>query len=121
MSEQITLQVSHRVVSQATHIAARTQQPVEAVLANWLERIVTELPVETLSDEEVVMLTELQLSVDQQASLGDLLEKNQDGMLNIEERRQLDELTRLYESGLLRKAQALRVAVQRGLREPLQP
>jgi len=28
---------------------------------------------------------------------------------------------RIYEHGLLRKAQALRVAVQRGLREPLQP
>lgn len=75
MSEQITLQVSHRVVSQATHIATRTQQPVEAVLASWLERIVTELPVETLSDEEVVTLTKLQLSVEQQVRLGNLLEK----------------------------------------------
>ena len=36
-------------------------------------------------------------------------------------RRRLDELMHVYEQGLLRKAQALRVAVQRGLREPLQP
>jgi hypothetical protein len=33
----------------------------------------------------------------------------------------LDALMGGYERGLLRKAQALRVAVQRGLREPLQP
>jgi len=36
-----------------------------------------------------------------------------------ERRRQLSKLMRIYERGLIRKAQALRVAVERGLREPL--
>ena len=121
MSEQITLQVSDRVVSQATQIAAQTQRRVEEVLESWLEWASTEMPVEALSDKEVLALTELQLTDEQQTILSDLLAKNQNGTLEAEGRRQLDALMRVYEHGLLRKAQALRVAVQRGLREPLQP
>ncbi len=121
MSEQITLQVSDRVVNQAAQIAAQTQRRVEEVLESWLEWASTEMPVEALPDKEVLALTELQLTDEQQAVLSDLLAKNQDGTLDAEGRRQLDTLMRVYEHGLLRKAQALRVAVQRGLREPLQP
>jgi dsDNA-binding SOS-regulon protein len=79
------------------------------------------MPVDSLSDQEVLALTELQLTDEQQAVLSDLLAKNQDKTLDAGGRRQLDALMRIYERGLLRKAQALRVAVQRGLREPLQP
>jgi|GEM_PF-1413981 len=81
MSEQITLQVSDRVVNQATHIATQTQQRVEEVLANWLEWAVTEMPVEALSNEEVLALTELQLTIEQQSALSRLLAQNQDGTL----------------------------------------
>ena len=73
-----------------------------------------------LSDEEVLALTDLQLTPEQQATLSNLLAQNREETLDIDGRRQLDELMRLYEHGLLRKAQALRVAVQRGLCEPLQ-
>jgi len=58
--------------------------------------VTTERPVEELSDDGVLALSELRLTDEQ------------------------DEMMRLYEHGLLRKAQALKVAVQRGLREPLQ-
>ena len=91
------------------------------VLAEWLERVITEMPVETLSDEEILALADLQLTAEQQEALSDLLIRNRESALNAEGRRRLDELMSLYEQGLLRKAQALRVAVQRGLREPLQP
>jgi len=121
MSEQITLQVSDQVVSHAARVAARTQRRVEEVLESWLEWAISEMPVEALSDEEVLALTESQLMAEQQATLNDLLAQNQEDTLDTEGRRQLDELMRVYERGLLRKAQALRVAVQRGLREPLQP
>jgi hypothetical protein len=121
MSEQITLQVSDRVVNQAAHVAAQSRRRIEEVLVEWLEQVITELPVEALSDEEVLALTELQLTAEQQATLSDLLAQNRENTLDTEGRRQLDELMRIYEHGLLRKAQALRVAVQRGLREPLQP
>jgi hypothetical protein len=50
----------------------------------------------------------------------ELLERNREGALDAEGQRELGEMMRLYEHGLLRKAQAPKVAVQRGLREPLQ-
>ena len=109
------------MVSHAARVAARTQRRVEEVLESWLEWAISEMPVEALSDEEVLALTESQLTAEQQATLNDLLAQNQEDTLDTEGRRQLDELMRVYERGLLRKAQALRVAVQRGLREPLQP
>ena len=121
MSEQITLQVSDRVVSHAAHVAAQSQRRIEEVLAEWLEKVITEMLVEALSDAEVLTLTELHLSDEQQETLSNLLARNQENTLDAEGRRQLDELMRIYEHGLLRKGQALRVAVQRGLREPLQP
>ena len=114
MNEQITIQVSDRVARQAAHAAVQSRRRVEEVLADWLEWAVTEMPVESLSDEEVLGLTELQLTAEQQKTLDDLLEQNREGALDAEGRRHLDELMRIYEHGLLRKAQALRVAVRRG-------
>ena len=120
MSRQVTIQVSEQVLRQAAQVAAQTHRSVEDVLAAWLESVTTERPVEELSDDEVLALSELRLTDEQDASLSDLLGQNREGMLDVEGQRALDEMMRLYEQGLLRKAQALKVAVQRGLREPLQ-
>jgi hypothetical protein len=62
-------------------------------------------------------LTELHLPPEQQDALSTLLERNRENTLDDDQRRRLDELMRVYECGLLRKARALRVAVQRGLLE----
>jgi hypothetical protein len=121
MNQQITIQVSDQVMRCAARAAARHQQQIEEVLSDWLERVITEIPVEALSDEEVLALTEIQLTPEQQATSSNLLAQNREGRLDEEEGRHLDEMMRVYEHGLLRKAQALRAAVQRGLREPLQP
>lgn len=42
MSEQITLQVSDRVVSQAARMAAQSQRRIEEVLVEWLARAITD-------------------------------------------------------------------------------
>ncbi len=120
MSEQITLQVPERVVQSASYVAAQSQRRVEDVLSDWLEQAAMELPVDTLPDKDVLALTKLQLLPEEQTTLSDLLERNREGTLDTTGKRRLDEMMRVYEHGLLRKAQALRVAVQRGLRPPLQ-
>lgn len=120
MHELIAIPVSERVVRQARHTAIQSQKQIEEILADWLERTIVEMPVETLSDEEILQLCDLQLTAQQQNALSDLLAKNSEGALQTRERFDLDELMRVYEQGLLRKAQALKEAVQRGLREPLQ-
>lgn len=120
MSQQVTIQVSEEVVRHAAGVASQTQRRMEDVLAELLETVVHELPVEALSDSEVLGLTQLQLSDEQQTALSELLDRNRENTLDEQDRRGLDELMQVYEHGLLRKSQALRVAVQRGLLEPLQ-
>jgi hypothetical protein len=84
MSAQITIQVSDQVVRHAAYVAAQTQRQIEEVLADWLEWVITELPVEELSDAEVLALTELQLAREQQTHLSDLLARNREGTLDTE-------------------------------------
>ena len=126
MSQQVTIQVSEQVARQAAQVAAQTERSLEEVLASWLELAsrleadFAELLVEEMSDTELLALTEAQFTDEQQAILSDLLEQNREGTLDAEGQRQLDYLMRLYERGLLRKSQALRIAVQRGIMSPLQ-
>ncbi|MEW6211521.1 MAG: hypothetical protein AB1631_24355 [Acidobacteriota bacterium] len=77
------------------------------------------MPVEAISDEEVLALARSRLSDEQMDALSDLLEQNRESKLDADGKRELDELMRIYERGLLRKSEALRVAVQRRLIEPL--
>jgi hypothetical protein len=58
----------------------------------------------------------MQMEPEQQAALSNLLDRNREGELDNEEVNQLDELMQVYRRGLVRKAQALKVAVERGLR-----
>jgi dsDNA-binding SOS-regulon protein len=78
-------------------------------------------PVDQLPDEEVLQLSQMELTADQQAELSDLLARNSEAALSSLEQRRLDELMQLYRDGLRRKAEALKVAVQRNLIPPLDP
>jgi hypothetical protein len=92
---------------------------VESVLAEWIDRVASELPVEALDDEELLTLCDLKLSASEQAELDALLAENREGRLDEPDRARLDDRMREYDRRLLRKSQALREAVARGLREPL--
>ena len=119
MNQQITLTVSDNVLFSAKAVATRNKRRIEEVLSEWLEKVSSEVAVEKLSDSEVLALTELQMSPTQQKIMDEFQEKNGEGALTNDERRQFDALMEIYEDALLRKAQALRVAVERGLIAPL--
>jgi hypothetical protein len=119
MSEQVTIQVSGQVIKHAAQIALNTRQSVENVLSGWLESSVTELPVQALSDSDVLALTELNFTPKEQERFSDLLYQNRENLLSADGRKELDGLMRIYERGLLKKSQALEEAVKRGLIEPL--
>lgn len=76
--------------------------------------------VTSLTDEEVLKLTELQMPAAQDRRLSALLQRQQAQALSVPERAELLALMQVYQEGLLRKAQALREAVRRGLRAPLE-
>ncbi len=119
MTQTVTLQLPNRVATTARSLAQQTKRPIEDILVEWLDQAVADLPIDSLTDEQVLALTKLQLDRQQQKQLSELLAKNQEGTLSPPERQQLDKLMHLYRHGLVRKAEALKVAVERGLVSPL--
>ena len=119
MSQTVTLEVPDSVASHAQQIATVTQRRLEDVLLEWLDRSVAELPVQYLSNEQILTLTAENLPQPVQAELSTLLAKNREGTLQKAEQTRLDALMALYRQGMVRKAEALRVAVERKLIAPL--
>jgi hypothetical protein len=83
------------------------------------QRETDEVKLEKLSNSSILALANLQLAESEQETLHELLEKNGEGELTNLERKYLDDLMEVYNDALLTKAKAMRVAVERGLMEPL--
>lgn len=129
MSTQITITLSDEVYQRAERFARLANREVAEILADTIHLSIppvrTEVadlePISTLSDEQVLALTELQMEPEQDSELSTLLDRQQAGQLTEDERQTLQLLMQIYQEGLLRKATALGEAVKRGLIEPLQP
>ncbi|WP_089943740.1 hypothetical protein [Candidatus Entotheonella palauensis] len=129
MATHVVVTLQDDIYQRVERLAQLTQRDVAEILA---ETIALSLPpwdvasesvsdMSELSDEEVLELSELQLPAKQDRRLSKLLRKQQDRALSVQEHTELSVLMQCYQEGLLRKAQALHEAVQRQLREPLEP
>lgn len=128
MSKQVTLTLSNELYEQAQRWASITQQNLQEALADALSIALTpvydaanEKPVEELHDKELLALCEVKMNHTQGQRLSLLLEKQREGMLNDDERRELQALFQIYNHLWIRQSKALAEAVKRGLREPLSP
>jgi hypothetical protein len=119
MSERLSLELPDTLVRSARAVATQTNRRLEEVLLEWLDQAAAEIPVDQLPDDQVLTLRDLQMTDTEQRELSDLLAKQREGILTETGRRQLDLLMRHYRSGMVRKAQATKVAVERGLLPPL--
>jgi predicted DNA-binding protein len=121
MTAQITLNLPDEVYHQAELLAQQHHRTVSEILVETLEKILlpTAKPVSALSDSEVITQTQLRLQPLQEQRLSELLDRQQSGTIAYVERDELQALIRIYETRLLRQAQALNEAVRRGLLEPL--
>ena len=119
MSVTIVLNIPEETAQQAQVVATTTKRRVEDVLTEWLNRSAAEIPVEELPDDEVRQLAAMKMPQSQQDELGDLLDDQREGLLTETGRIRLDELMEIYQDGMLRKAEAIKVAVERGLIPPL--
>jgi predicted transcriptional regulator len=114
----------YRRVERFAHLANRD---LSSILTDTLTRSLPPISAQTntlqsiseLSDQQVMVLTHLEMEPAQDIRLSELLDKQQSGTLNPEEPQELDTLMQIYREGLLRKATALAEAVKRGLMEPL--
>lgn len=120
MAETMVLELPEPIARTAREVANRTQKSVEEVLVEWLGKVAAELPVEQLSDEQVLALCDIEMELAQQAELSRLLAENREGTITLPERERLDYLMQVSQRSLVRKAEALKIAVIRGLKSPLQ-
>lgn len=131
MNKPITLNLPEDVYSRAEGLAQLIGRNLNDVLIeaislslsstspiNESERHFSE-SVKSLSDSEVIAMSELQMESEQDLRLSQLLSKQQAGRLTEAERPELWTLMQVYQTLLVKKAVALREAVSRGLREPL--
>lgn len=119
MAQSISLDIPDSIIKQAQQLATQNQQRLEDVLLEWLTHSFTEHPIETLPDSQILALCNMQLDEQQQATLNTLTEKQREESLTPADSQELQFLLGLYRRGLLRKAKALKVAVERGLLPPL--
>ncbi len=121
MSQTVQLTIPDEIARRAREIASRTQRRVEDVLVEWIHLAAEDLSIDSLSDEQVVALADLQMDASQQRELGELLAGSREGRIDTAGRARLDQLMQVYRLGMVRKAQAMKIAVERGLRPPLSP
>jgi len=115
MSESITLELPEPLVKKVREIAMLNHQGIEEMLIEWIDRTINEIPVESLPDEQVLALCNLQMSGQQQKIFSDLQARHSEGELNPQEISKLNELMQVYRHGSVRKAKAMQIAVMRGL------
>ena len=129
MTTCVMVTLQDDVYRRVERLAQLTSREVADLLADTITLALPPLAVSAesvpaitaLSDEEVLGLTDLQMTPKQDRRLSALLQKQQERGLSAAEQTELVMLMQVYQEGLLRKAQALHEAVRRGLRTPLEP
>ncbi len=122
---QVTVNLPEETYRRAKRLAQLTRREVADVLADTLFLSLPSLTegkapaMQDMTDAQVIALTELQLSANEDERLGELLDKQQAGELTDDERPDLNRLMQVYQEGLLLKSEALAEAVSRGLIPPL--
>ena len=119
MTERFTVELPDRTAQIIRAIAARTGRKEDAILSDLIDRSVSEIPVSALPDGELLAIADMMMNEQDQEELADLLDDQREGQLDPEKRIRLDELMQVYRRGMVRKSEALKIAIQRGLRLPL--
>lgn len=115
----LTIRLPDMLEQAARKIATQTKRPIEDVVVDLVSNGLENVPMQMLPDDQVLELTEFMLPEDQQDELGDLLYKQREHLLQGDESKRLTELMLIYRRAFVRKSEALKEAVQRGLMPPL--
>jgi hypothetical protein len=125
MSTQVVLTLPDETYERVAQFAAYAKRNVSEIVATALASTLPSLDtlaqlrnITTLSDNEVLALTELRMELEADGRLSELLDHQQAGELTDLQQAELAALMRTYEIGLLHQSQALAEAVRRGLIPP---
>src|SRR5439155_8850911 len=120
MEQVIELRLPSEIALWANEIATLTDRDLQAILIDWL-KLGLEGIVAQLSNEQVISLSKLMMNDAQNEELSKLLAQQREREISDEARVRLRELLDIYEYGMLWKAEALKVGVQRGILPPMHP
>jgi hypothetical protein len=112
----VTVEVDEAAYERARVLAKYTGKSIEQILADTMNRYGHEPSIEQLRDEEVLKIADSRLSQQQQEELDMLLTLGNARKLEPQQKAQLDKLMEVYRLGQVRKALAMKEAVERGLR-----
>lgn len=129
MGTQVTLTLPVELYTRSQRWATITRRELSETLTDILSDVLRPIgltpeidePVSTLSDQEVLALSKLQMATIQARRLNKLLEKQRESELTGAGRLELRALIQTYEQLWIRQSEALSEAVRRGLREQLIP
>jgi hypothetical protein len=119
MSDIYQLRPPDYVVQTAKELADADQNSIEDALIHMLNQAASGPLIEWLPDDSVLALADMKLTDEQQEEFSELLARNREDLLTDEDRARFNEVMKMYRRGMLVKAEALRVAIQRGLRPRL--
>lgn len=126
MSTSITLNLSDETYRRAESLARATGRSLIDVLSQTLDSSLLVIgtatkdsrPVDKMTDEEVLALSDTLMIAEFADRQADLMAKQQAGTLSEVESLELAALLNVYQTGQFRKAQAQAEAIRRGLRKP---
>lgn len=117
MTESVNLRLHGPLLQQARELAAITDSTLQDVLLNWLHFSLSEQPLDSLTDEQLLRVCGLEMPSPQREQLNSLLTSK---ARSKDDDDRLTQLRAVYRLGLVRKAKASRLAIERGLTPPIE-
>ena len=127
MSTRITIDLPDDIYQRVEQFARLANRDLPSIVAESLQLLIPsprqelseDESIAELSDDQILALTKLEMTSEQDSRLSLLLDHQQSGLLAEAESTELQTLMQIYKEGLLRKATALEEAVKRHLIESL--
>jgi hypothetical protein len=127
MTIPVTINLPDEVYQRADRFARLANRDLASIITDTFvsslppisSKIDTLQPVGQMSDPAVLELANSSMPEPQDDRLSELLAKQREGELTLEEPQELESLMQIYNEGWLRKTAGLVEAVKRGLMEPL--
>jgi hypothetical protein len=85
MSEAIALELPETLAKKVKEIATLNHRSIEEMLIELINRAINDVPVDSLPNEQILALCNLQMSAQQQKTFSDLQARNQEEQLNEQE------------------------------------
>lgn len=127
MTIAVTIHLSDDLYQRAERFARLSNRDLASVITDTVESLLPPMgnyidtlqPIETLSDQEVLILASSKMTPDQDNRMSFLLAHQRENELIEGEAQELQALMQIYQEGWLRQTTALVQAIERGLMEPI--